>query len=292
MSIASAAEAVILPTARREWYRIPRIVLALAPLILVHLALLTIPLIEFSAWYLLVLFVLSRMAGFGITVGFHRYLAHHSFHTSRAFQFFLAALGCTALQKGPLWWVIHHRLHHQHSDCENDPHSPVVNGFLYSHFGWLFAHDHNHPEYRYVKDLTKFPELVWLDRFWMVPGMVLAAACFLIGGWGWLVYGYCLSTVLVFQVAFAVNSFGHLFGSRRFATPDGSRNNFILGYISFGDGWHNNHHQFPTSARHGMAWYEFDQSYRAIRILERLGLVWDVYRPSAEAIERAKQPAA
>lgn len=265
--------------ARRGWYRVPRIVLALLPLVAVHLALLSIPFLEFTAWYLVLVLVLTRTAGLGITIGYHRYLSHHSFKTSRAFQFFLAALGCTALQKGPLWWVIHHRLHHQHSDQEGDPHSPVVDGFWYGHCGWLFTQDNNHPQYRLVRDLMKFPELVWLDRLWMVPALAVALTCYLIGGWGWLVYGYCLSTVLVFQVAFAVNSIGHLYGSRRFETTDGSRNNFILGYISFGDGWHNNHHRYPRSARHGLAWYEFDQSYMTLKMLKRLGLVWDLCLP-------------
>ncbi len=261
--------------------RVGRIALALAPLVAVHLALLAIPFVEFSYWYLLLVFVLTRTAGMGITIGFHRYFSHHSFRTSRPVQFGLAVLGCTAFQKGPLWWVIHHRLHHQHSDEPGDPHSPVVDGFWYSHLGWLFAKDRNHPDYRLVRDLTKFPELVWLDRLWMAPGLLMALGLYLTLGWGGVVYGFCLTTVLVFQGAFAVNSVGHLFGPQRFDTGDGSRNNWVLGYASFGDGWHNNHHRAPTSARHGFAWYEFDQSYAVIRTLGRLGLVWGIKEPPA-----------
>ena len=249
------------PTTSPTWYRATRIALSLSPLLAVHFALLAIPFIEWSWWYLLWILVVTRIIGVGITVGFHRYFSHRSFKTPRWFQFLLACAGCTALQKGPLWWAIHHRLHHRHSDTPEDPHSPVVDGFLYGHMGWLFARDLMNPDEKIVHDLTKYPELVWLDRLWMLPGLLLAAACFAVGGWGGLVYGYCLSVVFVFQVTFAVNSFGHLFGSQRFATGEGSRNNMVLGYLAMGDGWHNNHHRAPSSARHGFAWYELDMSH-------------------------------
>ena len=224
-------------------------------------------------------------------VGFHRYFSHRSFKTSRRFQFLLAAAGCTALQKGPLWWAIHHRLHHRHSDTPDDPHSPVVDGFFYGHMGWLFARDLIHPDRKVVRDLTNYPELVWLDRLWMLPGLLLAAACFAVGGWGGLVYGFCLGVALTFQVTFAVNSFGHLFGPQRFDTGDGSRNNMLLGYLAMGDGWHNNHHRAPSSARHGFAWYEFDQSYLVIRLLARFGLVWSVKQPPASVMAGGTGPA-
>jgi stearoyl-CoA desaturase (delta-9 desaturase) len=258
-----------------------RVFLALCPLLAVHLALFTIPLIEWSWWYVLWVLVLTRVIGLGITVGFHRYFSHRSFKTPRWFQFGLAVAGCAALQKGPLWWAVHHRLHHRHSDQPGDPHSPVVDGFLYGHVGWLFARDLMHPDETVVHDLTKYREIVWLDRLWMVPGLLLAAACFAAGGWGGLVYGYCLSVVLVFQVTFAVNSIGHLYGPQRFETGEGSRNNFVLGYLGMGDGWHNNHHRAPSSARHGFAWYELDMSYAVIQALRLTGLAWDVKQPPA-----------
>jgi stearoyl-CoA desaturase (delta-9 desaturase) len=261
------------------WYRVLRIALSLSPLVAVHLALLAIPYLEWSWWYLLWIVVLTRVCGLGVTVALHRFFSHRSFKTSRWFQFVLACVGCTALQKGPLWWAIHHRLHHKHSDTAEDPHSPVVDGFFFGHVGWLFARDLMHPDERTVRDLAKYPELVWLDRLWMLPGLLLAAACFALGGWGGLVYGYCLSVVFVFQVTFAVNSFGHLFGSQRFDTGEGSRNNILLGYLAMGDGWHNNHHRAPSSARHGFAWYEFDFSYLFIRFLALVGLAWDVKQP-------------
>lgn len=258
-----------------------RVFLALCPLLAVHLALFTIPLIEWSWWYVLWVLVLTRVIGLGITVGFHRYFSHRSFKTPRWFQFGLAVAGCAALQKGPLWWAVHHRLHHRHSDQPGDPHSPVVDGFLYGHVGWLFARDLMNPDETVVHDLTRYREIVWLDRLWMVPGLVLAAACLAAGGWGGLVYGYCLSVVLVFQVTFAVNSIGHLYGPQRFDTGEGSRNNFVLGYLGMGDGWHNNHHRAPSSARHGFAWYELDMSYAFIRALRLTGLAWDVKQPPA-----------
>jgi stearoyl-CoA desaturase (delta-9 desaturase) len=228
---------------------------------------------------LLWIVVLTRVNGLGITVGFHRYFSHRSFKTLRLCQFMLGVAGCTALQKGPLWWAIHHRMHHRHSDTAEDPHSPVVDGFFHGYIGWLFTRDLMRPDDRVVHDLTRYQELVWLDRLWMIPGLLLATLCFAIGGWGGLVYGFCLSVVFIFQVTFAVNSFGHLFGPQRFNTGDGSRNNLVLGYLAMGDGWHNNHHRMPSSARHGFAWYELDMSYLFIRLLTYLQVVWDVKKP-------------
>ena len=259
--------------------RAGRIAFSLSPLVFVHLGILAALYVPFTLPAALLLVVVTRVAGFGITVGFHRGLAHHAFKTPRWLRFLMAAAGCTALQKGPLWWVAHHRLHHRHSDTPADPHSPVANGFWYGHCGWLFARDLMHPDHGPVRDLAKAPELVWLDRLWMVPGLAVAAGCYAAGGWPGVVYGSCLGTALVFQVTFAVNSVGHRFGSRRFSTADGSRNNWVLGVLAMGDGWHNNHHQAPGSARHGLAWYEVDQSYLAIRVLRWAGLAWDVREP-------------
>jgi stearoyl-CoA desaturase (delta-9 desaturase) len=266
------------------WYRAARVGLALTPLVAVHAALVGMLYVPPTLTAIVLLIVVTRVAGFGITVGFHRLLAHRAFRTPRWVRFLLAAAGCTALQKGPLWWVIHHRLHHRHSDKPGDPHSPVVDSLWYAHSGWLFANDLTRPDRRTVKDLTAAPELVWLDRLWVLPGLLLAGACYLAGGWAGVVYGYCLGAVLVFQVTFAVNSFGHRFGPQRYATGDGSRNNLALGVLALGDGWHNNHHRAPTSARHGFAWYEFDQSYLVIRLLRRVGLAWDVREPPPAAL--------
>lgn len=275
---------VVRPPAYPGWYRVTRIGLSLAPLLSVHLALFAIPFVEFGWLSVLLIVVATRFVGLGVTVGLHRYFSHRSFKTSRWFQFALGAAGCTALQKGPLWWAVHHRLHHRHSDQPADPHSPVVDGFWYGHMGWLFANDLMHPDESVVRDLTKYPEIVWLDRLWMVPGVLLAALCYAIDGWSGVVFGFCASVVLIFQVTFAVNSIGHLWGPQRFDTGEGSRNNLVLGYLAMGDGWHNNHHRAPSSARHGFAWYEFDMSYQTIRLFAWLGLVWDVKQPPASVL--------
>ena len=274
--------AIALPTSvptRPVWYRVTRIALSLSPLLAVHFALVAIPFVEFTWWSVLAIFVVTRIVGLGVTVGLHRYFSHHSFKTSRGFQFLLAFAGCTALQKGPLWWAIHHRLHHRHSDRPDDPHSPVVSGFWYGHVGWLFSRDLMNPDPTVVRDLTRYPELVWLDRFWMLPGLLLAATAYALLGMNGLLYGYCLSVVFVFQVTFAVNSIGHLWGPQRDATGEGSRNNMLLGYLAMGDGWHNNHHRAPSSARHGFAWYELDIAYQFIKFLNLVGLAWDVKQP-------------
>jgi stearoyl-CoA desaturase (delta-9 desaturase) len=281
MQTAPVAAPIPGTSARPFWYRATRIAFSLSPLIAVHLALGAIPFVEFTVWSVVAVVVVTRVTGLGITAGFHRYFSHHAFKTSRAFQFLLAAAGCTALQKGPLWWVIHHRLHHKHSDTPADPHSPVVDGLIHGHVGWLFTRDMMNPDARLVRDLAKYPELVWLDRLWLVPGLLLAAACFAALGWNGLIYGYCLSVVLVFQVTFAVNSIGHRWGPQRFDTGEGSRNNAVLGYLAMGDGWHNNHHRAPYSARHGFAWYELDMTYAFIRLMAAFGLVWDLKQPPA-----------
>jgi stearoyl-CoA desaturase (delta-9 desaturase) len=291
---AAGASAVVgTPTTRPvSWGRRARIAFDLMPLVGVHLALVAIPFVHFSWLSVLLIFVVTRISGLGVTAGLHRYFSHHSFKTSRWFQFLLGAAGCTALQKGPLWWVAHHRLHHKHSDKEHDPHSPVRNGFLHGHIGWVFSQDLMTPDPKLTRDLARFPELVWLDKCWMLPGVLLAAACYLIDGWSGVVWGYCASTVLVFQMTFAVNSVGHLFGKQRFDTGDGSRNNFFLGVFGLGDGWHNNHHRAPASARHGFAWYEFDMTYTVIKLWRRLGLVWGVKVPPPEVLrgEERRKP--
>jgi stearoyl-CoA desaturase (delta-9 desaturase) len=265
-------------------YRVARLAVFKWPLIAVHLALFAIPFVEFTFWSFVEFFILTRISGLGITVGYHRCLAHRSFKASRPVQFALAVAGCTALQNGPLWWTAHHRMHHRNSDTPRDPHSPVVNGFLYGHMGWLFVYEMLFPDMSLVKDLTKFPELVWLERLWMIPGPMMALVCYVCFGMSGLIFGYCLGIVLMFHVTFAINSIGHLWGTQRFATGDGSRNNVILGVLAMGEGWHNNHHRAPSSARHGFMWYEFDLSYQFIRLLSVLGLAWDVKQPSAEVL--------
>ena len=262
-------------------YQFVWIALAVGPMSAVHIALVAIPFVEFTLWSVLLMLAVSRFIGLGVTAGFHRCLTHHSFTMPRWFRFLLIAAGCAALQKGPLWWVSQHRLHHKHSDTLDDPHSPVIKNFFHAHLGWLFTVNPALPDAHLIRDLTKYPELVWLERLWVLPGVLLACACYAILGWGGVIYGYCLTVVFVLHVTFAVNSVAHLFGRKRFDTGDSSRNNAALGILALGEGWHNNHHRAPHSARHGFAWYEYDETYLFIRVLAWFGLVWAVKLPTA-----------
>jgi stearoyl-CoA desaturase (delta-9 desaturase) len=217
---------------------------------------------------------------FGVTAGYHRYFAHRTYKTSRAFQFILALLGASAMQKGPLWWAAHHRDHHRHSDTPRDPHSPVLKTLWWAHVGWIFSSDRDAMTGRSVRDLSRYSELCWLDRHDWTPGLALAAVCGFFAGPTGLVWGFFVSTVLCYHATFALNSLGHRFGSRRYDTDDHSRNNLLLALITLGEGWHNNHHHDPGSARQGFFWWEIDVTYGLIRLLEVIGLVWEVRNPS------------
>jgi len=204
-------------------------------------------------------------------------------HT-RVMQFLLACLGCSALQKGPLWWASHHRQHHRYSDTPDDPHSPHVTSFWWAHVGWIMSDDHVETPWKQIQDWARYPELRWLDRNHWMPGILLAVGCFLIGGWPGLVWGFVVSTVLTYHATFAINSVSHLIGRRRYATSDDSRNNFPLALITLGEGWHNNHHHYQSSANQGFFWWEIDISYYLIRLLGLFGLVWDIRRPGAKVL--------
>jgi stearoyl-CoA desaturase (delta-9 desaturase) len=229
---------------------------------------------------------------FGITGVYHRYFAHRAYKTSRPVQFLLAWLGCSALQKGPLWWSGHHRVHHRHSDTPEDPHSPYETSFWWSHVGWILSDEHSEIAWDDVRDWARYPELRWLDRYHWVPGILLGVACFLIGGWSGLVWGFLISTILVYHATFTINSLSHLFGKRRYNTPDDSRNNIWLALITLGEGWHNNHHHYQSSANQGFFWWEIDISFYVIRLMGLCRLVWDIRKPGEKAINfRLVQPA-
>lgn len=209
------------------------------------------------------------------SVGYHRYFAHRAFKTSRPVQFLMGVLCCLNLQNGPIWWAALHRHHHRHSDDEHDYHSPTQGGFFWAHCGWLFCML-EYPDWNRVRDLRRFPELVWLDRLWLVPPILAGLACWYFGGWSLLCIAFCLSAVINMHGTYAVNSLGHMVGSRRYETKDQSRNSYILACFTCGDGWHNNHHHYPHSAQHGFFWYEIDGAYNVLRCLRRLGVVWDL----------------
>jgi len=233
----------------------------------------------------LALFVINIWA---VGAGYHRYFSHKSYSTSRVFQFILAVLAQAATQKGVLWWSNNHREHHSFSDTPQDLHSPRQSGFWYAHTGWIFEQHNNKHEYTTVKDLQRYPELVWLDKHDMLPTIVLAVIIFLIAGWSGLAIGFCLSRVLVWHTTYTINSLSHKYGKQRYNTGDDSRNNFWLALITFGEGWHNNHHHYASSARQGFFWWEIDLTYYSLKFLSLFGVVWDIKVPPKEVREDIK----
>lgn len=229
----------------------------------------------------------------GITVGYHRYFSHRTFKTSRTFQLLLALLGASAAQQGPLWWAGHHRHHHRFSDTAGDTHSPGLKGFWRSHVGWILEAENQPTKYKLVPDLMKFPELRFVNDYYFLPPLVLAAALFGLGsmldlyrptwetsGFQLVGWGFFVSTVLLYHGTFCVNSITHMFGRRRFQTKDDSRNSWLIAIITLGEGWHNNHHFYPASERQGLRWWEIDVSHYVLRLLEQMRLVWDLQKPA------------
>ena len=215
---------------------------------------------------------------FGVTAGYHRYFSHRTFKMSRLGQFLLAFLAQSSAQRGALWWAAHHRHHHKHSDEPDDVHSPVQRGFWYSHLGWIFS-DNSKTHTDRIKDLMKFPELVWLDRYHHIPAVVVALASYFVGGASGLIIGFFLSTVALWHATFTINSLSHVWGTRRYETTDDSRNNAFLAFITLGEGWHNNHHHYQASVRQGFAKWEIDVTYLVLKAMEKFGLVADLREP-------------
>lgn len=227
---------------------------------------------------------------FGVTAGYHRYFSHRSFKTTRVTQFLFALLAMSSSQKGVLWWAAHHRTHHKFSDQEGDVHSVLLDGFLWSHVGWILSTKHEQTDETRVRDLVKFPELVWLNRHWWIPPMALAIGLFVAGGWFALVWGFFVSTTLLWHGTFTINSLTHVFGRRRYATTDNSRNSGILALVTLGEGWHNNHHYYQRSVRQGFLWWEFDPTYYVLCAFAALGLVWDLHAPPPDLIRKNLAP--
>lgn len=234
-------------------------------------------------WAVCVGLYFGRM--FGIGAGYHRYFAHRSFKTSRVMQFLLALLGTLASQKGVLWWAGQHRNHHEFSDTDRDFHSPKQ-GFYWSHIGWVLTGRHDETPVERIKEFMKYPELRFLNVAWWLPPTVLGVVVWLVGGWSMLFIGFFLSTVLLWHGTFFVNSLNHLWGSRRYNTTDTSRNNFFLAILSMGEGWHNNHHHYCTSANQGFYWYEIDLTFYLLKAMEAVGLIWDVRTASEDVKNR------
>lgn len=228
--------------------------------------------ISFTDWIVCIVLYFSRI--FFIGAGYHRYFAHRTFKTSRIFQFILAFFSQTAMQGGVVWWAANHRKHHMHSDSEKDIHSPKQKGLFFSHMGWLMEGTESKTDEKYVKDLTRYPELLFLDKYHMLPGILLATLLYLIGGFSMLIIGYFLSTLLVFHGTWTINSLMHIWGSRRYKTKDTSRNNIVLALVTLGEGWHNNHHYYQNSTKQGFFWWEIDITYYMLKILSVFRIIW------------------
>jgi stearoyl-CoA desaturase (delta-9 desaturase) len=220
---------------------------------------------------------------FFVTAGYHRYFSHRSFRTSRLFQFVLAFGAESSAQKGVLWWAAHHRHHHRFSDTDRDVHSPQ-RGFWWSHVGWILCDRYGATEVDSIRDFARYPELRFLNRHdWLAP-WTLGAACWLIGGWSGVVVGFFWSTVLLWHSTFSINSLAHVIGRRRYDTDDTSKNSVALALLTGGEGWHNNHHRYPASARQGFFWWEVDTTYYGLRLLSAAGVVRDLRRPPASVL--------
>jgi fatty-acid desaturase len=235
---------------------------------------------SFTWTHLLVAVFLYWVAiGLGISMGYHRLHTHRGFKTFRLFDYFLAICGTLTLEGGPIFWVATHRLHHQHSDQPEDPHTPRVSGF-WAHLGWMIYGEAHHSDTsrmaKYAPDLAKDPFYLWLTTYHWVPLTVLGFSLLAVGGWPLVNWAIFLRVVVGLHSTWLINSATHMFGRRRFATKDDSRNVWWVALLTFGEGWHNNHHAHPTSARHGLAWYEFDPTYYELRVLQAVGLVWDL----------------
>lgn len=243
---------------------------------------------------LVALFLYWMATGLGISMGYHRLLTHRSYKVPQALEYFFAICGVLTLEGGPIFWVATHRIHHQKSDREGDPHSPR-DGAWWAHVGWLLFGEAKHNNTRlmskYAPDLAKHRFYVWLNNYHWLPLAALSVLLYVIGGLPMLLWGTCLRVVFGLHATWLVNSATHMWGSRRFATRDDSRNNWWVALITFGEGWHNNHHAHPTSARHGLTWYEFDISWIQIKLLKLLGVAKSIYTAKAET-EIAKRQAA
>jgi len=272
-----------------DWIRI-------VPLIVMHLMCLAVIWVGWSWVAVSVALILYLVRMFAITGFYHRYFSHKAFKTNRFWQFIFAVVGNSSVQRGPLWWAAHHRHHHRFTDQEQDVHSPIRHGFWWSHIGWLTSRANFPTQYKYVKEWARFPELRWLNRFDTAVPSLLALSLFILGelleafapqletnGVQMLVWGFFISSVVLLHGTVTINSFDHMYGSRRYDTSDTSRNNALLALITLGEGWHNNHHHYAVAARQGFYWWEIDITYCLLVFMSWLGIVRDL-RPVPDHI--------
>jgi stearoyl-CoA desaturase (Delta-9 desaturase) len=280
---------------RVNWFRC-------LPFLLLHVACIAVWWVGWSGVALSTALGLYLIRMFAITGIYHRYFSHRTYRTSRWMQFVFALLGASSAQRGPLWWAAHHRSHHKFSDTQPDPHSPIRHGFWRSHVGWFMTNRHFLTDYRRIHDFARFPELRWLNRFDVIVPIVLAVMLYFVGrllhyaapslgvtGWQLVVWGFVVSTTLLFHATASINSLAHLIGRRRYDTGDDSRNNFFLALITLGEGWHNNHHKFRSCTRQGFYWWEIDLTYYGLKFLAGLGLIWDLRPVPDKAYEQNQQ---
>ncbi len=277
-----------------DWMRV-------IPFIILHLSCFMIFFVGFSWTAFVVCMSLFAIRMFAITGFYHRYFSHKTFRTSRFVQCLFAMIGATAVQRGPLWWAAHHRGHHMHSDTTEDKHSPKEHGFIWSHMGWFLTKSNFVTNTKLIRELIRFPELRIIDRFDLLMPLALSISLWGLGyyleqyepslhtnGFQLFIWGFSVSTIMLYHATFLVNSVAHQWGKKRYETKDTSRNNFLIAILTFGEGWHNNHHHYPGSARQGFYWWEIDLTYYVLKCLAMMGIIWDV-RTVSENIRESKK---
>ena len=277
-----------------DWMRV-------IPFIILHLSCFMIFFVGFSWTAFVVCMSLFAIRMFAITGFYHRYFSHKTFRTSRFVQCLFAMIGATAVQRGPLWWAAHHRGHHMHSDTTEDKHSPKEHGFIWSHMGWFLTKSNFVTNTKLIRELIRFPELRIIDRFDLLMPLALSISLWGLGyyleqyepslhtnGFQLFIWGFSISTIMLYHATFLVNSVAHQWGKKRYETKDTSRNNFLIAILTFGEGWHNNHHHYPGSARQGFYWWEIDLTYYVLKCLAMMGIIWDV-RTVSENIRESKK---
>jgi len=277
-----------------DWMRV-------IPFIILHLSCFMIFFVGFSWTAFVVCMSLFAIRMFAITGFYHRYFSHKTFRTSRFVQCLFAMIGATAVQRGPLWWAAHHRGHHMYSDTTEDKHSPKEHGFIWSHMGWFLTKSNFVTNTKLIRELIRFPELRIIDRFDLLMPLALSISLWVVGyyleqyepslhtnGFQLFIWGFSVSTIMLYHATFLVNSVAHQWGKKRYETKDTSRNNFIIAILTFGEGWHNNHHHYPGSARQGFYWWEIDLTYYVLKFLAIIGIIWDV-RTVSEIIRESKK---
>ena len=273
----------------------------LVPFVVVHFSCLAVIWVGWSPVAVAVAIGMYLLRAFFVTGFYHRYFSHRTFKTSRPAQFLFAVAGNSAAQRGPLWWAAHHRQHHRTSDHEGDPHSPHEHSLYWSHMGWITSRENFRTRLELIPDLAKYPELRWLDRFDTLVPLAYAAFTFGLGallarvapglgtsGPQMLIWGFFVSTVILFHVTCLVNSAAHLMGRQRFKTTDESRNSLVVALLTLGEGWHNNHHHYPAATRQGFYWWEIDVTYGVLKAMSWVGLIWDLAPVPRKVLEKGR----